>query len=126
MRNNKTTGEIGEDIARKYLIKNGYTVITSNYARKCGELDIIAKRNGILCFVEVKAQDVNHETLKDEHRPEERVNSRKINKINRTIKYFLADHHLMDIEWYFMVVIVKLNRAINLAKVYSVYDGIGV
>ena len=39
------TGKIGEDIACKYLIGKGYTIIERNFRRKWGEIDIICSKN---------------------------------------------------------------------------------
>ena len=48
-------GEIGEDIAEKFLMKSGFTIVERNYTRKWGEIDIIAKKRGVVCFFEVKS-----------------------------------------------------------------------
>lgn len=47
-------GFIGEEIAALYLIDKGYTIIERNWRCKIGEIDIIAKKDGFLCFIEVK------------------------------------------------------------------------
>jgi len=47
-------GNIGELIAIDYLEKQGYQLITSNYQASHYEIDVIAIKDGILCFVEVK------------------------------------------------------------------------
>ena len=48
-------GEIGENIAVKFLMKHGFSVIDRNYTKKWGEIDIIAKKSEKLYFVEVKS-----------------------------------------------------------------------
>lgn len=53
--NNKEKGFFGEDLARKYLKKQGYKIIETNYrASRLAEIDIIAKHKDFLVFVEVK------------------------------------------------------------------------
>ena len=47
-------GNKGEDKAANYLKKQGYKIIERNYNLPCGEVDIIAKKNKTLVFVEVK------------------------------------------------------------------------
>lgn len=54
--NNKTRGNHGEDLATKELEKSGYTIICRNYRTKYGEIDIIAQKNNVLYFVEVKSK----------------------------------------------------------------------
>lgn len=40
---NKVIGDLGEEFAKDYLIKNDYTIVERNYRCKLGEIDIIAK-----------------------------------------------------------------------------------
>lgn len=54
------TGEIGEQISGAYLVKQGFNIITTNYRKKWGEIDIIVGRDNELRFVEVKAQTLRH------------------------------------------------------------------
>ncbi|MCY4062721.1 MAG: YraN family protein [Chloroflexi bacterium] len=56
MANTNRTGAAGERIARDYLRAKGYAIVESNWSTTFGELDIIAKRDGILVFVEVKTR----------------------------------------------------------------------
>lgn len=46
----------GEEIAARFLKKKGYKVLTRNYRTRMGEIDIIAKKNHTLCFVEVRTR----------------------------------------------------------------------
>ncbi|MDZ4121720.1 MAG: YraN family protein [Candidatus Cloacimonadaceae bacterium] len=46
----------GESIAARYLIAQGYTIVTQNYRAPCGEIDIIAKNEDTLIFCEVKTR----------------------------------------------------------------------
>ncbi len=59
----KEFGACGEDIATKFLIDNGFTIIQKNYHCKLGEIDIIAIDNNLkvpeLCFIEVKSRHNN-------------------------------------------------------------------
>lgn len=49
-------GRSGEKRAASYLKKKGYQVIEMNYRSKFGEIDLIAKKDEELIFVEVKAR----------------------------------------------------------------------
>lgn len=58
MSNNQKIGEIGENIAVKYLEENGYTIVERNkhFSKNC-EIDIIAiDKKNTLVFVEVKTR----------------------------------------------------------------------
>ena len=54
--NNKEKGDLGEVIALKYLIKSGAEILERNYKIKTGEIDIIAKVDNELVFIEVKSR----------------------------------------------------------------------
>lgn len=56
-------GKIGENITDTFLKKNGFTIIERNYRTRYGEIDIIARKDNVLRFVEVKSvkvRDVLH------------------------------------------------------------------
>jgi putative endonuclease len=50
------TGAANEDVAETYLRRRGYRIIERNFKTKIGELDIIARDGGVLCFVEVRSR----------------------------------------------------------------------
>lgn len=55
-RSKKSLGDLGEQLAAKYLKKHGYRLIERNYFTPVGELDIVARERDVLCFVEVKTR----------------------------------------------------------------------
>lgn len=86
-------GKIGEDVACAYLKRKGYRILMRNYREKWGEVDIIAEKENIVRFVEVKS--VSCVTLPDvtrenDRRPEELVHQEKLRKISRVAEYFMA------------------------------------
>ncbi len=52
----KTLGACGEEVARGYLRRQGFAIVAQNYRCRSGEIDIIARRGGVLVFVEVKTR----------------------------------------------------------------------
>ncbi len=52
--NNRASGDLGEEIARRYLARKGYRIVESNYRTRRGELDLISRRHDTLIIIEVK------------------------------------------------------------------------
>jgi putative endonuclease len=84
---NYQTGKLGEDLARQYLIKKGYEILTSNFRSRFGEIDIITSKSNTLVFVEVKLK-VGEEAGE----PEEMINSKKIAQIQKMAEFFLQNN----------------------------------
>lgn len=80
-------GDFGETLVAEYLTKEGFTVIQKNFIKPCGEIDIIAYKDKLLVFVEVKLRYATHID------PGELVNKRKQAKIITTARYFLHEHN---------------------------------
>lgn len=60
----KQYGEQSESLASSFLEEEGFMIIKRNYfARKLGELDIIASKEGILHFIEVKASQTSYDPI---------------------------------------------------------------
>ena len=51
-----TFGKQSEDFIALYLQKLGFKILEQNYKKFFGEIDIIAKKNDLVVFVEVKAR----------------------------------------------------------------------
>lgn len=52
--NRREIGNAGENAVCAFLVNNGYAVLERNYTVRGGEIDIIAEKNGVIAFVEVK------------------------------------------------------------------------
>ena len=84
--NNIEKGKLGEEIASRYIQSKGGIIIEQNYRTKIGEIDLIAKINGELVFVEVKSRSsINYGY------PSEAVNYKKQRKITNVAKYYILD-----------------------------------
>ena len=80
----KDTGKLGENIAKRYLIKKGYKILTTNFRTRFGEIDIICEKDGILVFVEVRTKNKNSFIM-----PEESIDKRKLLHIKKATLIYL-------------------------------------
>ena len=106
------------------LLENkGFKIITRNYLKKWGEIDVIAEKDDILHFVEVKTvsrenvRDISRETL-DNYRPEENVHPWKLKRLSRAIQSYLLENRVeADKSWQLDIVAVFLDLKNKEAKV---------
>ena len=85
MKTAKQIGNIGEDIAERYLKQRFWHILSRNYTARGGEIDIIAYRFGVLAYFEVKARSNDNYG-----RPSDAVDSEKLIRINRVAREFSA------------------------------------
>lgn len=52
----KEIGDFGESLTAEYLEKQGYRILERNYQKPFGEIDIIAQKDELIAFVEVKTR----------------------------------------------------------------------
>ncbi len=81
-----TLGDRGEMIAWEYLRKKGYELLEKNYRCTLGELDVIARKNGRLVFVEIKTRSSEQFGL-----PEEAVHPAKQKKLLNLAQWYLKE-----------------------------------
>lgn len=104
MSRQKIVGKLGEDCAAKFLEAEGYTIVARNFRIRSAEIDIIAQRDSVLVFVEVKARSSIRHGL-----PSEAVTLRKQKKIIAAAGVFLQDESFCDCACRFDVVEVFLS-----------------
>ncbi len=78
-------GKKGEDITVDFLRKHGFIIFKRNYHSRMGEIDIIAEKDDLLLFVEVKTRFEGSFTS-----PAEAVDLVKQNRIKQTAKNFMS------------------------------------
>lgn len=79
-------GRRGEDLAAAWLQRHGYTILERNWRRPCGELDLIAERDGEIIGVEVKTR-----SSAAMGEPEEAVTPAKQRKLLLTMQTYLME-----------------------------------
>ncbi|MCR4823050.1 MAG: YraN family protein [Treponema sp.] len=108
-------GQKGEEKAASYLIEQSYCILERNWRTRYGEIDIIALKDDVLVFVEVKAlPSGNAETLAHE------LDLRKQRKIIKTANYFLLKHRkYSDSKIRFDVLVIDMP---DFPPVYHIQD----
>lgn len=81
----RDVGASGESIAERFLVARGYRIVERNFRCKVGELDLVARDRGVLCFVEVRSR---HDG--DHGHPAETVSWGKQRKVIRAAHAYLA------------------------------------
>jgi len=121
-------GEIGENMAVKFLVKHGFSVLDRNYTKKWGEIDIIAKKSEKIYFIEVKSVSkenldaVPRETL-DSYKPEDNMHTWKLQRLSRTIQTYLLSKKIPEeVEWQVDLLVVFLDLKDKKAKIKLVKD----
>ena len=116
-------GDLGEDIACKFLEKKEFHIIERNYLKKWGEIDIIVKKEDKLHFIEVKSvsceisPNISHET--DKYRPEDNMHPWKLQRLSRTIETYLAENSVSrETEWQFDVISVYIDKKRLISRVF--------
>jgi len=99
----RSKGNIAEEKACEYLYSQGFQIIEQNfYAKKLGEIDIIAKKENVYHFCEVKSA-TDYETAVNNLSPS------KLSKIKRSVDYYLQNKKL-DVAYCIDAIIVVDNE----------------
>ena len=107
-------GKMGEELAARFLKKNGYELVLSNFkvpigrtlrgVQVSGEIDIIALEKDVLCFVEVKTRSSDEFST-----PLSAVDLRKQRQITRTARVYRKIFNLNKMRFRYDVVGIVLN-----------------
>lgn len=86
----KALGDHGEALASEILERECYRIVQRNFRCRAGEIDIIAEKDGVIHFIEVKTRYGCRTGY-----PAEAVNKRKQRSIRLAAEYYL----MMNGEW---------------------------
>lgn len=100
------TGRKGETIAVTFLKKTGYQIVETNYRCPLGEIDIIARDQDELVFIEVKTRKSTALGY-----PEQAVGVTKQKKMSRLALWYLERNKMHDAKARFDVVAVMMSQS---------------
>ena len=107
---NKELGRRGEAAAARYLERFGYEILEMNWGCPAGEVDIVARADDALVFVEVKTR-----TSIKKGFPVETVDAEKRARFEKIAMWYLRDYEFVDIPVRFDIVslmVVAEDRAL--------------
>ena len=111
-------GQEGERLGCLYLTNKGYQILALNYSnplgRRLGEIDIIAKKNEVIVFVEVKTR---LERIGDTPLPEENITRDKLKKLEKIAHHYLRAAQLLDHSYQFDALAILYNAHKRLARI---------
>jgi putative endonuclease len=118
----KKLGVLGEDIVCLYLKNKSYKILERNYSKSIsavekGEIDIIGKKDDIICFIEVKTS-IGAGNTRADFSPEERVNYKKQRQIIKLAQMWLLEKKFsLNSKWQIDVISVVINLNSKKAKI---------
>ena len=89
--NRRAFGDAGEERACEYLRRRGWTIAARNVRRGPGEIDIVARKRGVIAFIEVKRR-----TSTRFGSPAEAVNPEKRKRIARAAAIYMQERGMED------------------------------
>lgn len=111
-------GDLGEKICCRFLKKHGFDIKTRNYRKKWGEIDIVAEKDNILHFIEVKTIVSRVTNSFDVHLPEENVHYWKQKRLARAVQTYLLENKIPDeTEYQIDIMAVFLDFKTKKAKI---------
>ncbi|MCX6737871.1 MAG: YraN family protein [Candidatus Parcubacteria bacterium] len=114
----KEIGELGENIAQRYLEEKGYKILDRNFFKtingfKIGEIDIVARKQDTIIFFEVKTLSGNAGFS-----PESKINFQKQNKISKIAQIWLDENGIpQDSLWQIDALAIVLDFSSRKARI---------
>ena len=116
----RDTGILGEKLARDFLKKQGFSIIETNYRCPEGEVDLIARHQDYLVFVEVRAK-----TGPGFGSPEESITPAKQERLRAISAHYLQTHDGLPRKWRIDVVAVELDHQGRPLRIELIENAVG-
>lgn len=109
MINKRLVGKVGELIAEKYLTEKGFKILYKNWTCHWGEIDMIAEKDNVIIFVEVKYRI----GLTNSH-PSESMTFYKRRSLQRSINIFLTKNYVVKPWRVDLVCVSKIGKVLRI------------
>jgi putative endonuclease len=115
-------GDLGEDITAKYLEGKGFEILDRNYEKDWGEIDIVARKKGLLYFVEVKTRDAKNV---EHYLAEYSIDALKKKKLQKMCETYLAEKRCSpDQKWQIDVIAVEIDKFSKRARIRRIKNAV--
>lgn len=117
--NTRVKGKYGEEKAIRYLSNNGYRIVEKNYRNTFGEIDIVAREDDTIVFIEVKTRNISSYGP-----PEAAVDLRKQHRICKVAAGYINEKKLSDQPVRFDVVSISGIKIELIKDAFDLQEGL--
>ena len=116
----RDTGILGEKLARDFLEKRGYHILETNYRCTEGEIDIIARHEDTLVFIEVRTK-----RSRQFGSPEESITPTKMARLRAVAAHYGQNRDNLPPSWRIDVVAIELDRTGQVSRIELIENAVG-
>jgi putative endonuclease len=116
MENSRTKGAESESLAVEFLEKNGYQILDRNWYNNHHELDIIAKKDGIIAIVEVRSLSSFYF-----QEPYQSVNKNKQRLIILATNAYIRAHNIQEEVRFDIISIIRSKTGVQIEHIESAF-----
>ncbi|MEN8098035.1 MAG: YraN family protein [Chloroflexota bacterium] len=120
MARSQQIGRLGETTAARFLKDAGYSILDRNYRCEYGEIDIVARMEEMIVFVEVKTRQSLKFGL-----PEESITRAKSGRLIQSAEMYLNENDLIDVDWRIDLVAIQVdsdNQIVDISHIIGAID----
>lgn len=118
-RTKQELGRQGEQIAARYLRRQGYTIVEHNWRCPLGEVDIVARDGNCWVFVEVRTWRPGQYGI-----PEASITPRKQARMLEVAQSYLQAAALDEVDWRIDVVAIEIDDAARVKRLNHIRDAV--
>jgi len=119
MADRRALGQLGESLAARELERRGYRIVARNWRCPVGEIDLVAERDDMLVFVEVRTRRGNARGT-----PQESITPAKQAKLIETAQTYLSEQETAERDWRIDVVGVEMSPRGKLLRIDVIENAI--
>ena len=115
----RETGMLGEKLACDFLGKNGYNILETNYRCPEGEIDIIARQEDTLVFVEVRTKKSRQFGT-----PEESITPTKMERLRTVAAHYGQNRSNLPASWRIDVVAIQMDSRGKISRIELIENAV--